>query len=103
MADSEKIFHKIITQLPNGIEGNFFAAKCIKSTNGKTAAFLWKGNMIFKLDKQSQLDALNLDDSKIGTHLYAPEKQMKGWILIPAKHSNKWSYFAKQAIKYINK
>jgi len=103
MADSEKRFHKIIAQLPNGVEGNFFAAKCIKSTNDKTAAFFWKGDMTFKLDEETQSEALKIEGAKIGSHLYAADKLMRGWILIPKKSSEKWIKFAKKAVDYVGK
>ena len=47
MTESEKLFHQIIKELPGGIEGKMFGAKCIKSTNGKTAAIYWKESMDF--------------------------------------------------------
>jgi len=101
MTESEKLFHQIIKKLPNGIEGKMFGAKCIKSTNGKIAAFFWQENMVFKLDQENQEVALNMNDSKVGTHLYAPGKPMKGWISISKKHSDKWFDFAKKALKYV--
>ena len=67
MTSSEKLFHQITENLPNAIAGKMFAAKCIKAHNGKTAAFLWSDNMVFKLDKQNQQTALKLQGSKM-TH-----------------------------------
>lgn len=101
MTESEKLFHQISSGIPNSVEGKMFGAKCIKSINGKTAAFFWKENMVFKLDERTQEQALKLKGSKVGAHLYAPEKQMKGWISIPIKHSQKWTEFAISAIKYV--
>ncbi len=100
MTESEKLFHLIIVEIPDSIEGKMFGAKCIKSINGKTAAFFWKESMVFKLDDQSRKEALKLKDTKVGSHLYAPEKKMKGWISIPEKHSEKWPEFAGKALKY---
>ena len=88
MTKSEKLFHQIIRNLENGFEGKLFGAKCIKSINGKTAAFYWQESMIFKLDLKS--------------HLYAPNKPMKGWISIPKKHSVKWIEFASKALEYVD-
>jgi hypothetical protein len=101
MTVSEKLFHAISKETSNGVEGKMFGAKCIKSRNGKTAAFFWKGNMVFKLDEKSKKEAFNLKDTKIGVHLYAPEKQMKGWVSIPYKHSGKWAEFTKKALIYV--
>ena len=103
MTEPEKSFHRIIEEIPNAIKGKMFGAISIKSSNGKTAAFFWKGNMVFKLDEKSQEEALKLDNAKIGSHLYAPEKPMKGWVSIPEKHSDKWTDFTLAAIKYVEK
>jgi hypothetical protein len=59
--------------------------------------------MVFRLDDQSQEEALKLKDTKVGSHLYTPEKKMKEWISIPDKHSKKWTDFTEKAIKYIDK
>lgn len=58
--------------------------------------------MVFKLDKKNQERALRINGSKIGTHLYAPEKQMKGWVLIPNNHSDKWTEFTEKAVEYVS-
>ncbi|WP_142784129.1 hypothetical protein [Changchengzhania lutea] len=52
-----------------------FGAECIKSTNGKTTAFFWKENMVFKLDEKSKESAMRIKGAEIGSHLYAPEKK----------------------------
>ena len=101
MTESEKLFYQIIEDLPNAIKGKMFGAISIKSSNGKTAAFFWKGNMVFKLDEKSQEEALKLDSAKIGSHLYAPDKPMKGWVSISEIHSDKWPDFSKKALKYV--
>ena len=101
MTASEKTFHRISNELPKGIEGKMFGAKSIKLDNGKTAAFFWKENMTFKLDRETQLEALKFDGSRIASHLYATDKPMNGWILIPEKHSEKWLGFAKKAVDYV--
>ena len=103
MTEPEKIFRQIITDLPNGTEGQIFGAKSIKSENGKTAAFFWKEDMTFKLDEKSELKALKIDGAKIGSHLYAKDKQMKGWVFIPKEHSKLWSEFSKKAVDYVGK
>ena len=101
MTEPEKIFRQIITDLSNGTEGKMFGAKSIKSGNEKTAAFFWKEDMTFKLDEKSELEALKIDGAKIGSHLYAKDKQMKGWVLIPKEHSKLWSEFSKKAVDYV--
>ena len=48
-----------------------------------------------------QEKALKLNGSKVGSHLFAPEKPMKGWVSIPEKHSEEWNKFAEKALKYM--
>lgn len=102
MTDTEILFNKIANEVPNGVKGKMFGAECIKSINGKTAAFYWKENMVFKLNDENQRRALTIKGARIGSHLYAPEKQMKGWVLIPSNHSDKWKAFTIKAIEFVN-
>jgi len=101
MTKAEELFHTITREVPEAIEGKLFGAMCIKLKSGKTAAIFWKDCMVFKLDENKQKEALKLKGSKIGSHLYAPEKPMKGWISIPFKHSHTWTDFARKAIVHI--
>ena len=101
MTNSEELFRQIIIEVPDATEGKMFGASCIKSINGKAAALFWKNNMLFKLDEKTQQEALKLNGSKIGSHLYAPDKPMKGWVLVPAQHSDKWTDLTQKAIAYL--
>ena len=101
MTISEKLFHQIVNEVPGAIEGKMFGASCIKSINGKAVAILWKDYMLFKLEKKVQQEALKLDGSSIASHLYAPDKPMKGWVSLPFKHSDKWSSFTKKAMAFV--
>lgn len=101
MTKSEERFHQIVNEVPDAIEGKLFGASCIKSINGKAVAILWKGNMLFKLDEKAQKEALKLNGSSIGSHLYAPDKPMKGWVSLPSQHSDKWTNFTKKAVAFV--
>jgi len=101
MTNSEELFCKIIIEMPNAMVGKMFGASCLKSINGKAAVLLWKDHMLFKLDEKTQQDALRLSGSSIGSHLYAPDKPMKGWVSVPLKHSDKWPNFTKKAIAFV--
>ena len=101
MSKSEELFYQIVNEIPDAIEGKMFGASCIKSMNGKAAAIIWKDNMLFKLDEKAQQEALKLDGSVIGSHLYAPDKPMKGWVSVPFKHSDKWVDFTKKAVVFV--
>ena len=100
MTTSEELFHKIVNEIPDATEGKMFGASCIKSINGKAVAILWKGNMLFKLDEKAQQEALKLNGSSLGSHLYAPDKPMKGWISLPFQHSDKWTDFTKKSVVF---
>ncbi len=101
MTRSVELFHQIINEVPDAIEGRMFGASCIKLISGKAVAILWKDNMLFKLDAKAQQEALKLDGSSIGSHLYAPDKPMKGWVSLPFKHSAKWANFTKKAVAFV--
>jgi len=98
----EEQFHQIANDLLNASEGKLFGALSIKANNGKTAAFLWENKMVFKLDEKSQKQALELDGACTGTHIYSPEKQMKGWISIPEQHMEVWAKFAGKAVIFVS-
>jgi hypothetical protein len=102
MTQAEALFHEIAKNLPNAVEGNLFGAKCLKSQNGRAIAIFWKDSMLFKLDEKVQQDALKLEGSKIGNHLYAPKRPMRGWVSLPYKQSHTWEGFAKLAAEYVN-
>lgn len=101
MGKSEKLFHQIINEVSDAVEGKMFGASCIKTKNGKAAAILWKDSMLFKLDETSRQEALMLDGSHIAAHLYAPDKLMKEWVTIPFRHSDKWIKFTKKSIAFV--
>ena len=99
---AEGHFHQLIDVLENAIEGKMFGAPCIKASNGKTAAFLWEGNMVFKLDKQDIEQALMLEGAETGRHLYNPSKEMKGWVILPKEQASEWQEYAIKAINFVS-
>ena len=101
MNRSEELFYQIIEEIPDAIKGKMFGAACIKSINGKAVAILWKDNMLFKLDEKAQQEALKLNGSSIGSHLYDPDKPMKGWVSLPFKHADQWADYAKKALAFV--
>ena len=103
MSKAEELFHQLAEEIPDSKEGKMFGALCLKTSSGKAAAMFWNDSMIFKLDGRAEKEALKLDGANIGTHLYDSQKQMKGWVEIPFKHSTQWKRFAELAIKNVNK
>lgn len=102
MTKEEEWFHKIADKLPNATKGKVFGAMGIKAANGKTAAIFWKDEVIIKLNAEDEKEALKLSESRLGTHLYAPEKKMKNWVTLPFVHSDKWEYLIKKSILNLN-
>jgi len=98
MSTAEELFHKITKEIHGATEGRMFGAMCIKSVNGKVAAIFWKNSMLFKLGEQESHVALELEGTQIGFHLYAPDKSMKGWGMVPAEHISKWKDLTMAAI-----
>jgi hypothetical protein len=96
--EPETVFKSIFKELPEAIEGKMFGAKCVKASNGKAVAILWKNAMCFKLSENDCKEALKLKGSKVGTHLYAPERPMKNWVEIPFEHFIEWINLTKKAI-----
>jgi len=58
MNKPEEQFHQIANNVQNGTEGKLFGALSIKANNGRTAVFFWEDKMVFKLDEESQKQAL---------------------------------------------
>lgn len=103
MGNAEIIFQNIIESIPSATEGKIFGARCIKSKNGKTAAIFWKDEMLFKLTENDLEDALKLPGAKIGSHLYAPEKPMNGWLSLSHEMNIKWKNYTIKAIEFVEK
>ena len=98
----EETYEQIISEIPDAKKGKLFGAPSIKTLKGKNVAFLWKDRMTFKLDEDSQLIALKLKGSAIGTHIYDEDKEMRGWVSIPKKHQKEWKKFVGLAISFVN-
>jgi hypothetical protein len=84
--------------------GNMFGWRCFKYKN---KPFLFfdensKNAMVFKLDKDSLFDALNL----IGVEIFNPGdkgKPMKNWAVIPYRYLHVWEKFALKSYELILK
>ncbi len=101
MTQLEEQFHKIITEIPGAREGKAFGANCIKAKNSKTAAIFWQDRVLFKLDRSGQKEAMQVEGALPGTHLFSPDREMKGWVWLPAEQAELWPDFAKMAVDYV--
>lgn len=100
MSPAEILFQEIVAQHPAAITGKLFGAHCIKTLNGKSVAIFWKDHLLVKLSATDQQKALKWEGVVPASHLYAPERSLKGWLSIPFGHSEKWPEFVQQAIEF---
>jgi hypothetical protein len=101
MTDSEKLYHKIATEIPEVTEGKMFGALCYKTPNGKSAVMYWKGDMVFKLEEKDAEEVMKLKGVKIFEP--AKGKKMGGWYQVPETHSKLWKKLAVKAVNVVKK
>jgi hypothetical protein len=83
---------------PDVAPGKMFGMPCLKRSNGKVVAGLWKdGGITVKLvDESERSAALALP----GVDLFDPGmgRKMREWVLVPAAHDSEWKRLVEQAI-----
>ncbi len=99
MTAAEKYYHEISEKIPGIVKGKMFGALCLKASNGKAFAMLWKDFMIFKLSGQATPKAMKIE----GASLFDPMggRPMNGWIQIPFAQKKEWEWLAKDAYDYV--
>jgi hypothetical protein len=92
MTKAEEFFIQLTSEIPEVKSGKMFGALCMKTSNGKSAAMVWKDNIVVKLSKGLLEEALNLE----GAQLFEPMegKPMKEWVQIPFLHKYQWKKYA---------
>lgn len=97
MTKAEEFFTDLTGEIPDVKPGKMFGAICMKTPAGKSAAMLWKDNIVVKLHGESLNEAISLD----GTQLFEPMegRQMKEWVQIPFVHKDKWKKFALKSLE----
>jgi hypothetical protein len=80
MSKAIELYEKLTDSIKGGIKGQMFGCPCIKAKNGKAAFCLRKNDLVIKLDKKDEQDALAHD----GNELFAPMGRPMGggWIQI---------------------
>lgn len=101
MQSADEIFEELLNALPDAIEGKLFGARSLKAANGKNAAFLWNDRMTFKLDEASAQQALKLPRAQVGKHIYAADREMKGWVSLGLEQNAHWRNYAERALRYV--
>lgn len=76
-----------------------FGKPALKDHNGKAFACLLRGEVAFRLgrDSAAHADALALP----GAHLFDPsgkDRPMKDWVSVPPAHSGRWPEFAELSV-----
>lgn len=101
MTEEEKIYLSIGQKIKGAEQSQMFGKPCFKSS-GKAFVCFFQNEMVFKLTGDIHQEALSL----AGSQLFDPSgkrRPMKEWIQVPSEHSDKWTKYAKEALKYVNK
>ena len=72
-----------------------FGAPCFK-LNGKVFCWLYKGEIVCKLDPEGVAEALTCE----GARLFDPSgkgRPMKAWVQIPIEYADEWADWAQRA------
>ncbi len=101
MTQEEELYHEIAKSIAGAIESKMFGAMCIKAPNGKAGVMFWKGDMVFKLPKPLEAQALKLEGAKIFEP--ADGRQMNGWVHVPNTHIGLWANLATSAMEFVAK
>lgn len=100
MTEQQKLFENIGTSFRNAERGNLFGKPCFK-INKKAFVCFFENEMVFKLQGESHIDALNLE----GAQLFDPsgkKRPMKEWVQVPYAHKKRWGEFAVEAMNYVS-
>src|SRR5262245_22073736 len=99
MKQQETLYKTIGQKIKDAEESQMFSKPCFK-INGKAFICFFQDEMVFKLTGKTHEEALNLD----GSQLFDPsgkKRPMKEWVQVSFDHSDKWTKFAKEALKYV--
>lgn len=99
MKKAEELFEAIADSIKGGIMGFMFGCPCVKAENGKAAFCLRKSDLVIKLDKADEKEALALD----GNGLFAPKGRPMGggWVQIPFSNGDSWKHFALRSFAFV--
>jgi hypothetical protein len=101
MTKYEELYHQIADDMHDVQKGKMFGALCIKAPNGKAGVMFWRDDMIFKLGKEREVEALQLAGAKIFEPMGG--RQMAGWVHVPNEHAERWKGYAEIAMDNVRK
>lgn len=73
---------------------------CLKRSDGKTVARLWKdARFAVKLvHEAARADALALPGAGLGSHAFDPSREMRQWVHVPAAQAGEWQRLVELAL-----
>jgi hypothetical protein len=99
MTNVEVFFKELTGQIESIKPGKMFGALCMKTPNGKSAAMIWKDQLVVKLKGNFLDEALSLTGAKIFEPMEG--RQMKEWVQIPFMHKDRWKEYTLLSIKSV--
>lgn len=100
MTKEEAFYTSIGTKIKEAEPSQMFGKPCFK-INGKAFVCFFQNEMVFKLTGDIHEEAISLD----GSQLFDPsgkKRPMKEWVQVSFDNKDKWTKFAKAALKYVN-
>lgn len=99
MTDAEMFFKELTGQIEGVKSGKMFGALCMKTSNGKSAAMIWRDQLVVKLNAKTLNEALKLRGAKIFEPMEG--RPMKEWVQIPFIHKDRWKEYTLLSIKSV--
>ena len=99
MTKAEELYLSIGQKLKGAEESQMFGKPCFK-ISGKAFMCFFENEMVFKLTGDTHQEALQLKDSQ----LFDPsgkKRPMKEWVQVSYANKDKWTTYAKDALKYV--
>jgi hypothetical protein len=99
MSKAEDFFLQLACDIPDSKPGKMFGSLCIKLSNGKSAAMMWKDDIVVKLPKTEMEKIQKLK----GVKLFEPMegRPMKEWLQVPFSHSSEWKGLIKKSADFV--
>jgi len=100
MKTEEALYVSVGQKLKSAVQSQLFGKPCFK-VNDKAFICFFQNEMVFKLGGDAHSEALGLK----GSRLFDPsgkKRPMKEWVQVPFEHKDKWTQFAKEAMRYVS-
>ena len=101
MTKAEEYFNALAREIPDVKPGKMFCAPCMKTPNGKSAAMLYKDDIVVKLQGDSFSEAMALDGAKLFEPMQG--RPMKNRVQVPFIYKSQWKKFALSSAQLVKK